>query len=124
MAPQRPDTRRRLLLASAAVVAAGALPTLRAADAPRVIAVHARRFTYSPNTIQLKRGEPVVLELTTEDTMMGFNAPDFGVRADIPLGAVVRVPLTPEKAGRFTFLCDVFCGSGHEEMSGTLVVDG
>jgi cytochrome c oxidase subunit 2 len=30
--------------------------------------------------------------------------------------------LTPDKSGTFTFLCDVFCGTGHEEMSGTLIV--
>jgi cytochrome c oxidase subunit 2 len=29
---------------------------------------------------------------------------------------------TPDKTGTFTFLCDVFCGSGHEDMSGTLIV--
>jgi heme/copper-type cytochrome/quinol oxidase subunit 2 len=29
---------------------------------------------------------------------------------------------TPDKAGTFTFLCDVFCGDGHEGMSGRLVV--
>ena len=30
---------------------------------------------------------------------------------------------TADKAGRFDFLCDVFCGDGHEDMSGTLIVD-
>ena len=27
--------------------------------------------------------------------------------------------MTPTKIGEFTFLCDVFCGSGHENMEGT-----
>jgi cytochrome c oxidase subunit II len=35
---------------------------------------------------------------------------------------VATVRLTLDKAGSFVFLCDVFCGSGHEDMSGTLVV--
>jgi cytochrome c oxidase subunit II len=35
---------------------------------------------------------------------------------------VNRISLTPDKAGRFAFACDVFCGVGHEEMSGTLIV--
>jgi cytochrome c oxidase subunit 2 len=26
------------------------------------------------------------------------------------------------KAGTFTFACDVFCGEGHDDMSGTVVV--
>jgi cytochrome c oxidase subunit 2 len=33
------------------------------------------------------------------------------------------VTLTPDKAGSFTFFCDIFCGDGHEDMEGTLVVE-
>jgi len=65
---------------------------------------------------------PVVLELTTADVLMGFNAPDFAVRADIIPGQVARVRLVPDKVGTFAFLCDIFCGSGHETMSGTITV--
>jgi cytochrome c oxidase subunit II len=35
---------------------------------------------------------------------------------------VARLRLVPERAGEFPFLCDVFCGDGHEGMSGLLVV--
>jgi cytochrome c oxidase subunit II len=34
-----------------------------------------------------------------------------------------RVTITPQKAGQFAFFCDVFCGDGHEEMGGTLIVE-
>jgi cytochrome c oxidase subunit 2 len=37
-------------------------------------------------------------------------------------GKVVSLELTPDRAGTFTFLCDVFCGTGHEDMSGMLIV--
>jgi cytochrome c oxidase subunit II len=47
---------------------------------------------------------------------------DFGVRAEVKPGEVTRLRITPDKTGKFPFACDVFCGSGHEEMSGTLVV--
>ena len=97
---------------------------LRAAAQPeeRVIKILARRFTYTPNKLNLKKGVPVVLELTTADVLMGFSAPDFDVRADIILGQVAKVRLVPDKVGTFTFLCDVFCGSGHETMNGTIIV--
>jgi cytochrome c oxidase subunit 2 len=39
-------------------------------------------------------------------------------------GQETRVPLVPDKAGSFGFLCDVFCGDGHEDMEGTLVIEG
>jgi cytochrome c oxidase subunit 2 len=97
---------------------------LRAAAPPgeQVIKILARRFTYTPNKLSLKRGVPVVLELTSADVLMGFNAPDFDVRADIIPGQTARVRLVPDKVGTFTFLCDIFCGSGHETMSGTITV--
>jgi cytochrome c oxidase subunit 2 len=97
---------------------------VRAATQPKakVIKIVARRWTYTPNQLTLKKGIPVVLELTTLDVLMGFSVPDFQVRADIVPGEVSRVNLTPDKVGTFTFLCDIFCGSGHETMDGTITV--
>ena len=97
---------------------------VRAAAQPKekVIKILARRWTYSPNPITLKKGVPVVLELTTADILMGFSVPDFQARADIVPGQVVRLRLVPDKEGTFTFLCDIFCGSGHETMNGTITV--
>ena len=53
---------------------------------------------------------------------MGVSFADFKQRIDIVPGKVATLRLAREQAGSFVFLCDVFCGSGHEEMSGTLVV--
>lgn len=108
-------------LAGLAALAMGGASVL-AQPKPRVIKVSARRFTYSPSVIEVKRGEPVTLELTTEDVFMGFNLPDFNVRADIVPGKTNALSFTPDKTGSFIFLCDVFCGDGHESMSGKLVV--
>ncbi|HUW29406.1 MAG TPA: cupredoxin domain-containing protein [Sulfuriferula sp.] len=87
-----------------------------------VIKIVAKKFDYTPNVIKLKKGVPVVLEFTTLDVVMGFKVPDLGVRADIIPGKVSRVRLVPDKVGTFPFLCDIFCGSGHEDMTGTIVV--
>jgi cytochrome c oxidase subunit 2 len=64
----------------------------------------------------------VVFELTTDDALMGFSAPDLGVRADLIPGQVVRLAATAGKPGTYGFLCDIFCGSGHETMGGTIEV--
>lgn len=107
-----------------ALVTVLALVSLAAAPAPpRVIRITARKFEFSPAEIHLRRGEHVVLELTSLDRKHGFKLPELGIRADVPAGGTARVELTPEKAGRFPFACDVFCGDGHDDMAGTLVVD-
>jgi len=115
---------RRRLLAAGAVTAAGALlgAGALAQAKERVIRVTARKFVFLPREITLKKGVPVVLEFVTADVVMGFNAPDFKVRADIIPGQVSRVRLTPDKTGTFTFLCDIFCGEGHEGMNGQIHV--
>jgi cytochrome c oxidase subunit 2 len=38
-------------------------------------------------------------------------------------GEPVQVKITPQQTGELRFLCDVFCGSGHEEISGRIVID-
>ena len=88
----------------------------------RVIKITAHKFEYEPNEIQLKLGEPVVLELTSKDVTHGFNIPDLGLRADLEPGETVRVRLVPEKAGTFEFHGDNFCGFDHESMSATIIV--
>jgi cytochrome c oxidase subunit 2 len=88
----------------------------------RIIKITTKRFDYSPAEVTVKKGVPVVLELTGKDVMMGFNLPDFGVRADIVPGKITRLRLVPYKTGTFIFLCDIFCGIGHEEMNGKLTV--
>ncbi len=88
----------------------------------RVVKITARKFTYEPNEIELKVGEPVVLELTSKDVLHGFNIPDLGLRTDVEPGETARVRLVPQKPGRFEFHCDNFCGLEHEDMSAAIVV--
>jgi cytochrome c oxidase subunit 2 len=92
------------------------------ASEEKVVRVTIKKFAYSPGEITVKKGVPVTLELVSQDVKHGFNLPDFGVRADVKPGAVSRVKFTPDKTGKFPFSCDVFCGDGHEDMSGTLIV--
>jgi cytochrome c oxidase subunit 2 len=116
-------SRRKLLYLAAAALASGSVGTyVMAQPRERVIRIQAKRFSYTPGELTLKKGEPVVLELTSADVMMGFNLPDFNVRADVVPDKVTRVSFVPDKTGTFIFLCDIFCGDKHEEMHGQLTV--
>jgi cytochrome c oxidase subunit II len=114
-----------ILAAFAALIIFFGVTPLRAGNAQtseRVIKITAHKFAYEPNEIELKLGEPVVLELTSKDVIHGFNIPDLGLRADLEPGETARVRLVPEKAGTFEFHCDNFCGIDHESMSATITV--
>ena len=88
----------------------------------RVIRISAKKFEFTPSEITLKKGEPVVLELTTEDVTMGFYAKELNASAEIVPGKVTPLRLVPDKTGSFDFICDVFCGDGHEDMGGKIHV--
>src|SRR5258706_15517872 len=88
-----------------------------------VIKVVANRFVFTPSEFVLKKGQPVVFELTTQDFGHGFKIPDLDFRADFVPDMVNIVRLTPQKSGTFEFLCDNFCGSGHAEVDGKIVVE-
>jgi cytochrome c oxidase subunit 2 len=88
----------------------------------RVIRISASDFEFKPSEILVKKGEPVTLELTSGDRRHGFKLAEFHLRVDMKPGVIERVRFVPDKVGAFTFVCDVFCGDGHETMSGTLRV--
>lgn len=118
-------TRRTLLiggLAGAGALLFGASARLAAKPKERVIKVTARKFAYTPDLIKVRKGEAVVLELTAIDFTHGFSIPDLKLRADLVPGKAVRIALKPEQAGTLEFLCDNFCGDGHETMNGKIVV--
>ncbi|HEX7499803.1 MAG TPA: cupredoxin domain-containing protein [Polyangia bacterium] len=110
-------------MSSAAALALGTVAALALAKPKeRVIKIIAKKFVFVPNEIRMKQGETVVLQFTAPEVPMGFNLADFGLRTDIMPGKTATLRLTPDKTGSFIFLCDVFCGTGHEDMNGTLVV--
>ena len=116
-------SRRRLVAALALGALGGACvvaPTPAAAEC--VVRVTAKRFAYDPDTITATVGVPLVLEIFALDHDHGFDLPAFGVRADLVMGTTTRVEIVPDKVGVFAFHCDVFCGDGHEDMTGTLRV--
>jgi cytochrome c oxidase subunit 2 len=108
-------------LASAGAALVGAV-FAQAGNEPRVIEMTARRFRYEPNEIPLKAGERVVVVIKSVDFTHGMNIPDLNQRLDLVPGKVTRLELQPGKPGVIDFVCDNFCGDGHEEMHGRFVV--
>jgi cytochrome c oxidase subunit II len=122
------STRRTLMwralgLATVPLFAAMGRRALAQGAEPQVVKIVAKRFDYSPREFHVKAGRAIVLEFTSVDFVHGFNMPDLNVRADLPPGRVTRVNLPASKAGTYDFLCDNFCGDGHEEMHGRMIID-
>ena len=119
------NNRKRLLfsLLLAVLVWAGAPFEARSQASPKVIEITAKRFEFTPNKVTLKRGEPVVLRLTSMDVTHGFFARPLKLDTLIEPGKIKDVAITPQTAGTFSVICHHFCGSGHGNMKMTIVVE-
>jgi cytochrome c oxidase subunit II len=93
-----------------------------ASDAPKRIEVAAKKFDYTPGEITLKKGEPVVLVLTTQDVAHGLKFTELNLNTKFAKGKSSELAFTPDKVGDFVGHCSVFCGSGHGSMTLTLHV--
>jgi len=119
--------RRRFMAAVAAGLLTGGSAAVVVAEQAATgdeqhISMLAMKFDYLPDTITVKKGKPVVLELIALDRVHGFNAPGLGLRTDITPGPPTILRFTPEKTGVYNLHCDNFCGDGHEGMTGQIIV--
>lgn len=90
---------------------------------PPVISISAKRYTFTPNHITLKKGETVTLRLTSEDRIHGFYLKPLNIDEIIEPGKTTDVTVTPTETGTFTIICDHFCGAGHGNMNMTVTVE-
>jgi cytochrome c oxidase subunit II len=85
--------------------------------------VVARRYSFEPATLTVNKGDHVLINVTTEDTKHGFAIDEFRIKQDINPGEKTVIEFTADKSGVFTYYCSIFCGSGHGDMKGRLIVN-
>lgn len=112
---------RLALLTCIATLTLGATGTSTASSGKR-IDINAKRFSYQPSDITVKKGEPVTLVFHSQDVNHGFVSDEFHVKADIPKRGTAQVTFVPDQAGDFTGKCAHFCGAGHGQMQLTIHV--
>lgn len=90
---------------------------------PRVIEVIARRYMFEPSQIEATRGERLRIIIHSVDGLHGFEIKKFKVSKEIARGGEpVVIEFTADEAGRFPIMCSLFCGAGHSDMKGALIV--
>lgn len=91
--------------------------------AERTIHMGVRQYAWDPSVILVKQGELVRLIVHNADVQHGLVIPDLNVlNIDIPPeGAVIE--FVASKTGTFVFFCSYYCGEGHSEMRGKIIVE-
>ena len=111
-----------LIVGALAILCVTGTRRVTAADAPRRIEIVAKRFSFTPSEITLKKGEPVVLVLHSEDVPHGIKFKELNLQTEIGKGTPSELAFTPAVTGDFVGHCSRFCGSGHGSMTLTLHV--
>lgn len=125
----RGSTLRRAAAAGALAFLVAALPACaafrRAPNQADVVTVRvsARQFAYEPAEIRVPKGARVRLLFTTEDVPHGLAIRGYEVSAVATPGKVTPIEFVADRPGRFLMYCTVFCGTGHPEHQGWLVVE-
>ena len=89
----------------------------RASDNPKVIEITAKKFEFTPNEITLKKGEPVILRLTSYRSRARLHVEAAQIRHRYP--APARPPMSPSRPtppATSPIICDHYCGTGHGGM--------
>jgi len=114
-----------LLLATVTVVTRGQA-------SPQAISLSLGDYHFTPDSLEVQAGRPVVLTLTNTDTLTPHNftlqdaATGLDIDIEVSAGSTSVIEFTPVKPGTYTFFCNkklLFMKSHRERgMEGTLRV--
>lgn len=81
------------------------------------------QWEFGPPVLRVRQGDTVVLRIESLDVVHGFGLPEFRVDQPTPPGRVTTIRFVADKPGTYTYFCTVFCGTGHPDHRGTLIVE-
>ena len=80
-------------------------------------------WSFTPGEVRIPAGSEVTFLMTTPDVIHGFHVE--GTRLNVMLipGQVARVSYTFEEPGEHLIICHEYCGIGHHNMWGRVIVE-
>jgi len=93
-----------------------------ASASTKVIEIKASQYVFEPAEIVVNQDDKVKLILKSVDVAHGIAIKDYKVEVFADVGEESSVEFVTDKSGTFPFYCNVFCGGGHKEMQGKLIV--
>ena|SRR3989344_3292668 len=78
--------------------------------------IKAYRFGYSPDVVEVNKGDRVKIAINNTDTLHGIRIPELELKGEYSL------EFTADEEGEFEWYCTVMCGDGHKNMKGKLII--
>ena len=83
----------------------------------------ARAWAFEPNEIRVPRGSTVRFRVASADVIHGFLVENTNINVMVIPGQVAEVAARFDRPGEYVFLCHEYCGFGHHQMFGKVIVE-
>ena len=87
-----------------------------------VVHVLAVQFAYLPTEIEVPADSTVTFRLTSADVIHSFSVVGTNANTMIIPGEIASITVETDEPGEYGIVCSEYCGSGHHDMEGKLVV--
>lgn len=74
------------------------------------------------NELHVPLGQPIKLQMTSQDVIHSFFVPAFRIKQDVLPGRYSEQWFTPTRLGEYHLFCAEYCGTSHSQMTGTVIV--
>jgi cytochrome c oxidase subunit 2 len=81
-----------------------------------------RMWLFQPETITVPVGAEVTFQFATPDVIHGVKIIDTDINVMVIPGQVSTVSQTFREPGEYLIVCHEYCGTGHQGMSGKVIV--
>ncbi len=85
--------------------------------------VIAQAFTFLPNEMHFKVGDEVTFYVTSPDVQHGFYVHGTDINVQVIPGEIAKVKTKFKRPGTYMIICTEYCGIGHQNMLGKIVVE-
>jgi cytochrome c oxidase subunit 2 len=87
------------------------------------VLAQASPWRFYPEEMHLPAGSRVTFYLTSADVQHGFLIPGTNVNVMVLPGQVSKLTATFDEPGTYPYICSEYCGVGHQNMFGTIIVE-
>ncbi|QMV40763.1 cupredoxin domain-containing protein [Cohnella cholangitidis] len=98
---------------------ASSSPAAAGGGAAKAITIDATNFKFDQEEIKVKKGEEVSITLKNSQGNHAIKIEGY----DKEIKGNATVTFVADKAGEFKYICSIFCGKGHNDMVGKLIVE-
>lgn len=92
------------------------------ADGTLTVTMVAARYGFFPQHVEVPAGTPVTFRWASADVLHGVHVPFSNMSTMVVPGYVSEVNTQFDKPGEYPFLCNEYCGLGHDFMWSRLTV--